>query len=270
MTGRPDEARALATDADHQLAAELASRSAALLRELRASGPGDQDALREQGDRRSHELLAAELAARRPADAVLSEEGKDSSRRLGARRVWIVDPLDGTREFGEPGRPDWAVHVALVIDGFPVAGAVALPALNEVWSTASAPGPGRPAAATPPRLAVSRTRPGWSAGLVREALDAELVPLGSAGFKALAVVRGVADIYAHSGGQYEWDSAAPVAVALAYGLHASRLDGTPLVYNNASPYLPDLLIAHPRWARPALRAVAGGDPSDRTTTAQGT
>jgi 3'(2'), 5'-bisphosphate nucleotidase len=289
-TTLPEAARALATDADHQLAAELAARSAELLRALRASGIDDPDALRKQGDRRSHELLVTELAARRPADAVLSEEGKEepTPARLGARRVWIVDPLDGTREFGELDRPDWAVHVALVIDGFPVAGAVALPALNEVWSTATAAGRERPLAAAgprstgsgstgsgstgsgstgprstgsattgPPRLAVSRTRPGWSASLVEQALHAELVPLGSAGFKALAVVRGVADIYAHSGGQYEWDSAAPVAVALAYGLHASRLDGTPLAYNNPSPYLPDLLIAHPDWARPALQAVAG-------------
>jgi 3'(2'), 5'-bisphosphate nucleotidase len=266
-----DEAAALATAADHQLAAELAEQSAALLRALRASGIDDQGELRKQGDRRSHELLVAELAARRPADGVLSEEGAASAERLGARRVWIVDPLDGTREFGEPDRPDWAVHVALVIDGFPVAGAVALPALGEVWSTATASGrPARPPAATPPRLAVSRTRPGWSAVLVEQALSAELVPMGSAGFKALAVVRGAADIYAHSGGQYEWDSAAPVAVALAHGMHASRLDGTPLSYNNANPYLPDLLIADPDWAQAALRAVAGGDPSDGPRPAQET
>jgi 3'(2'), 5'-bisphosphate nucleotidase len=252
---RADAARALASDADHQLAAELAGRSAELLRALRASGIDDLDELRKQGDRRSHELLTAELAARRPADAVLSEEGQDSAQRLRARRVWIVDPLDGTREFGEPGRPDWAVHVALVIDGFPVAGAVALPALNEVWSTAGAASPQASPPAGPPRLAVSRTRPGPAAALVEQALAAELVPLGSAGFKALAVVRGAAEIYAHSGGQYEWDSAAPVAVALAHGLHASRLDGTPLIYNNPDPYLPDLLIAHPDWARPALDAV---------------
>jgi 3'(2'), 5'-bisphosphate nucleotidase len=279
VTALPDEARALASAADHQLAVELAERCAALLRALRASGIDDPDALRAQGDRRSHELLVTELAARRPADAVLSEEGAVLSKentggsapeRPGGRRVWIVDPLDGTREFGEPGRADWAVHVALVIDGFPVAGAVALPALGEVWSTASAPGPARSPVATPPRLAVSRTRPGWSAGLIRHQLSAELVPLGSAGFKALAVVRGVAEIYAHSGGQYEWDSAAPVAVALAYGMHASRLDGTPLAYDNADPYLPDLLIAHPDWARPALQAVAGGDPSAGVRPAQGT
>jgi 3'(2'), 5'-bisphosphate nucleotidase len=277
VTALPDEARAAASTADHELAAELAEQCAELLRALRASGIEDPDALRAQGDRRSHELLVTELAARRPADAVLSEEGADSPTRLTARRVWIVDPLDGTREFGEPDRSDWAVHVALVIDGFPVAGAVALPALAEIWSTASASaGPARPTAAAcqprtePPRLAVSRTRPGWSAGLVRQALSAELVPLGSAGFKALAVVRGSAEIYAHSGGQYEWDSAAPVAVALAHGFHASRLDGTPLAYNNADPYLPDLLIAHPDWARPALQAVAGGDPSARVRPAQGT
>jgi 3'(2'), 5'-bisphosphate nucleotidase len=277
VTALPDEVRALASAADHELAAELAEQCAALLRALRASGIEDPDALRAQGDRRSHELLVAQLSARRPADAVLSEEGAASSARLGGRRVWIVDPLDGTREFGEPDRADWAVHVALVIDGFPVVGAVALPALGEVWSTApAAVRPARPPAAAserrtgPPRLAVSRTRPGWSAGLVRQALSAELVPLGSAGFKALAVVRGTAEIYAHSGGQYEWDSAAPVAVALAYGFHASRLDGTPLAYNNADPYLPDLLIAHPDWARPALQAVAGGDPSAPVRPAQGT
>ena len=263
MTALPDGVRALATDADHELAAELAEQSAELLRALRASGIDDPDELRKQGDRRSHELLVAELAARRRADAVLSEEGKDSAQRLGARRVWIVDPLDGTREFGELDRPDWAVHVALVIDGFPVAGAVALPALNEVWSTARASSPDRPPAASPqasppagpPRLAVSRTRPGPAAALIEQTLAAVLVPLGSAGFKALAVVRGAAEIYAHSGGQYEWDSAAPVAVALAHGMHASRLDGTPLIYNNPDPYLPDLLIAHPGWARPALDAV---------------
>jgi 3'(2'), 5'-bisphosphate nucleotidase len=264
MTGAAPRARALATAADHQLAATLAERSAALLRTLRASGGDDPDALRREGDRRSHELLLSELAARRPRDAVLSEEGADSPARLAARRVWIIDPLDGTREFGEPPRVDWAVHVALVIDGFPVAAAVALPALHEVWSTARGPVPRAPRdAATPPRLAVSRTRPGWSADVIRRELRAEPVPLGSAGFKALAVVRGEADVYAHSGGQHEWDSAAPVAVALAHGLHASRLDGSPLTYNNASPYLPDLLIAHPAWAHPVLRAVAGGEPRDR-------
>ncbi len=254
-----EQARELAETADHALAIELAERSAQVLRALRDSGIEDPEVLRKEGDRRSHEVLVAELAAQRPRDGVLSEEGADSTRRLSARRVWIVDPLDGTREFGEPGRVDWAVHVALVIDGFPVVGAVALPALGEIWSTASTTVP-MPARGAPPRLAVSRTRPGWSAGVVERALSAELVPLGSAGFKALAVVRGQAEIYAHSGGQYEWDSAAPVAVALAHGVHASRLDGSPLLYNNPDPYLPDLLIAQPSWAGPALAALAAAEP----------
>ena len=166
MTALPDGVRALATDADHELAAELAEQSAELLRALRASGIDDPDELRKQGDRRSHELLTAELAARRPADAVLSEEGKDSAQRLGARRVWIVDPLDGTREFGELDRPDWAVHVALVIDGFPVAGAVALPALNEVWSTARASSPDRPPAASWWSASVARARASSGRGVL--------------------------------------------------------------------------------------------------------
>jgi 3'(2'), 5'-bisphosphate nucleotidase len=243
---------------DHEVAADVATRAGELLIDLRASadsGNNDWWSLRDEGDWNAHHFIVGALEELRPDDIVLSEEGKEDHRRLGADRVWIVDPLDGTREFGEPGRPDWAVHVALVIDGFPVVGAVALPALSEVWSTATVPAQARKPAANPPRLAVSRTRPGWSADLVERALGADLVPLGSAGFKALAVVRGEAEIYAHSGGQYEWDSAAPVAVALAHGLHASRLDGAPLAYNNANPYLPDLLIAHPDWARPALDAV---------------
>jgi 3'(2'), 5'-bisphosphate nucleotidase len=175
--------------------------------------------------------------------------------RLGAERVWIVDPLDGTREFGEPPRTDWAVHVALVVGGRPVAGAVALPALELVLGTG--PGPVLPPAHDgPPRVIVSRSRPPAAATWLAERLDGELVELGSAGAKAMAVVRGEADIYAHSGGQYEWDSCAPVAVATAAGLHTSRLDGSPLVYNNDDPYLPDLLICRAELAEPALAALA--------------
>lgn len=288
MTAAIDTAREMVAEADHQLAVELAEASAELLRDLRASGFDDADALRKAGDRRSHELLVSQLAVRRPADAVLSEEGTDDTARLGSRRVWIVDPLDGTREFGEPSRVDWAVHIALVVDGFPVVGAVALPGLGEVWSTLAPPGHMRPSRNRPtptdaaaaaveaggvpgpeqhsthsrsPRLAVSRTRPGWSAAVLTYALSATQVPLGSAGFKALAVVRGAADVYAHSGGQYEWDSAAPVAVALAHGVHASRLDGSPMLYNNSNPYLPDLLIAHPDWAQRVLTIIATAGPS---------
>ena len=243
------------TDDDHVVAAELAEEAGAALIELRASGIEDADELKAQGDRRSHELLMDRLARRRPGDAVLSEEGVADPARLDARRVWIVDPLDGTREYGEDGRVDWAVHVALVVDGVPVVGAVALPALGEVWATGRpvpvVAGP-RPAV---PRVTVSRTRPGAAAAAIGAAMEHELVPLGSAGAKSISVLRGDADIYAHTGGQYEWDSAAPVAVVLAHGVDATRVDGSPLVYNRADPYLPDLLISYPTFTAAALAAL---------------
>ena len=248
------------TEADHALAGELARRAGELLVELRARSASDTDAdrraLKDEGDRQAHELLMTALAERIAAgDAVLSEEGVDDPVRLGARRVWIVDPLDGTREFGEVPRTDWAVHVALAIDGAPVAGAVALPALGLTLATGGTlptlgPVPDRP------RVIVSRSRPPAAAMWLADRLDGDLVEMGSAGAKAMAVVRGEADIYAHSGGQYEWDSCAPVAVALAAGLHASRIDGTPLVYNRENPYLPDLLICRTELAGAALEALA--------------
>ena len=195
-------------------------------------------------DRRSHDFIVEALAAARPGDAVLSEEGEDDvAARLGARRVWIVDPLDGTREYGEPGRHDWAVHIALWEDGELVAGAVALPADGRVLSTAEPPPP-RPCDPRRIRIVVSRSRPpDFVASLVAAfGGGAEVVAMGSAGAKAAAVITGAADVYVHAGGQYEWDSAAPVAVARAGGLHCSRLDGSPLRYNQADPYLPDLVI----------------------------
>lgn len=228
---------------DHADAARLADEAGRLLLAIRAAGGAT---MRDEGDRRSHALLTARLHELHPGDAVLSEEGADDPARLGAERVWIVDPLDGTREFGEPPRTDWAVHVALVVDRTPVAGAVALPAQGVTFTTL------RPATPTPPhptpRILVSRTRPPVWATQLAAVLDAELVPMGSAGAKAMAVVQGTADIYAHAGGQYEWDSAAPVAVAAAAGLHCSRIDGTPLRYNQPRPWLPDLLICRPEWA----------------------
>jgi 3'(2'), 5'-bisphosphate nucleotidase len=257
--------------ADDELARDLAARAGGLLVELRAAG-GDPADLRAGGDRLSHDFLASELARHRPADAVLSEEGRDDPRRLAADRVWIVDPLDGTREFGEVGRTDWAVHVALWERGRLAAGAVALPARGEVLSTADAPAlragqpapPDRsPAAGSHPggtgkalRLVVSRTRAPDLLTRVASALDADLVPLGSAGAKAAAVVRGDVDAYLHDGGQYEWDSAAPVAVARAAGLHACRLDGSELEYNQASPWLPDILICPVGIAGMLIEAVA--------------
>ena len=217
------------TSDDDRLAAELAEQAGSLLLGLRAGG-GDPGGLRKAGDRLSHEFLSAELAARRPGDAVLSEEGRDNPARLSANRVWIVDPLDGTREFGEPGRTDWAVHVALWERGALTAGAVALPAQGQVLSTTAPPVvPPVSGSAAPGgqlRVVVSRTRPPAFLERLNEERAVTLVPLGSAGAKAAAVLRGEADAYIHAGGQYEWDSAAPAAVALAAGLHASRLDGS--------------------------------------------
>ena len=205
------------TTDDDRLARDLASEAGRLLLALRAEG-GEPDALRKAGDRQSHEFLAAQLAGLRPEDAVLSEEGRDDPARLSADRVWIVDPLDGTREFGEPGRTDWAVHVALWERGELTAGAVALPAQGTVLSTAEPPPPPpAPEPGQPVRVLVSRTRPPALLDRLAKEIELALVPLGSAGAKAAAVIRGTADAYVHSGGQYEWDSAAPVAVAVGRG-----------------------------------------------------
>jgi 3'(2'), 5'-bisphosphate nucleotidase len=234
---------------DHEVAGDCARRAGALLVDLRARGASKDD-----GDREANDLILQLLAKARPDDAVLSEETKDSGLRLERERVWIVDPLDGTREFGESGRTDWAVHVALVIGGVPAACAVALPAQGELFVTPVVSL--APRADGPIRLLVSRTRPPELAHYLAEVLDAELIPLGSAGAKTMAVVQGIADVYAHSGGQYEWDSAAPVGVAAAAGCHCSRLDGAPLVYNRPDPYLPDLLVCRPELATRVLEAVA--------------
>jgi 3'(2'), 5'-bisphosphate nucleotidase len=243
------------TSDDHRLAAQLAAQAGELLLDLRADGLA-ADALRKAGDRLSHEFLAAELARLRPDDALLSEEGRDDSARLAADRVWIVDPLDGTREFGEPGRTDWAVHVALWERDVLAAGAVALPAEGEVLATADPPGPPTVAEGQQKlRLVVSRTRPPAFLERLSETMDVIAVPMGSAGAKAAAVIRGEADAYVHSGGQYEWDSAAPAAVALAAGLHASRIDGAALAYNQPDPVLPDILICPVAFAGSLLGAI---------------
>ncbi|ANZ35382.1 3'(2'),5'-bisphosphate nucleotidase CysQ [Lentzea guizhouensis] len=237
---------------DVELAAELATSSGQLLQELRR-GPLRGKELGKAGDEQSHELLVKALAEARPADAVLSEEGDDDLGRLDADRVWIVDPLDGTREYGQLDHADWAVHVALWQRGRGITdAAVAQPALDAVYTSS-----GTTAAdpSGPLRIVVSASRPPEFASAVSDALGAELVPMGSAGAKAMAVVRGEADVYLHAGGQWEWDSAAPVGVAVAAGLHASRIDGSPLEYNQPKPYLPDLLICTPRHAEAVLSAV---------------
>jgi len=303
---------------DHELARDLAAQAGERLLGLRARG-GDPDRLRAAGDRLSQEFLAAQLAARRPGDAVLSEEAADDPARLAASRVWIVDPLDGTREFGEPGRTDWAVHVALWQRGAGrggdlVAGAVALPAQGVVLSTPGPPFPLRPpqrcatgvaittamahrcgpaggpggrisgmpdmrdrqrsaagdggqrthgedaapragGRGRPVRIVVSRTRAPRLVHHVSARTGAELVPMGSAGAKVAAVIRGAADAYLHSGGCYEWDTAAPVACARAAGLHASRIDGSPLAYNQATAAMPDILVCRPALAAGLLQAI---------------
>jgi 3'(2'), 5'-bisphosphate nucleotidase len=206
--------------------------------------------LKDAGDRLAHDTLMLLLGQHRPSDPVLSEEGRDDRRRLESDRVWIVDPLDGTREYSEPPRDDWAVHVALWSGGDLVAGAVAQPALATTFSTADSPPALSPLADTP-RIAVSRTRPPAFVEALADQLGAQLVPMGSAGAKVISVVRDASDAYVHAGGQYEWDSAAPVAVARSAGLHTSRADGTPLAYNQADPLLPDLLVCRPELA-PAI------------------
>ena len=243
---------------DHQLAADLAAEAGELLlavRERLTAEDAPPSVLKAEGDRQAHELLMRRLAEERPDDAVLSEEGKDDLARLDAERTWIVDPLDGTREFSEVPRTDWAVHVALVINEEPVAGAVALPGLGVTLHTGNAPALPTNGAPTP-RMIVSRSRPPVAALRLAEALGAELVEMGSAGAKTMAVVRGECEIYAHSGGQYEWDSCAPVAVAAAAGCHVSRIDGSPLRYNQRDVYLPDLLVCRPELADAALAALA--------------
>ena len=236
---------------DHQVAARLATEAGKLLLDVRTELADATGAERKAaGDKRSHDFLMEALAVERPGDAVLSEEGADDPVRLSAARVWIVDPLDGTREFSELGREDWAVHVALWQAGELVAGAVALPAQGITLATPTVNPP--PATAYRPRIVVSRTRPPAIALAVREALDGTLVEMGSAGAKVASVVQGISDIYVHAGGQYEWDSAAPVAVARAAGLYTSRIDGTPLVYNQADPRLPDLIVCRPEFADAVL------------------
>jgi 3'(2'), 5'-bisphosphate nucleotidase len=243
---------------DHAAAVRLAEAAGSLLMEIReglGNGTTPED-VRAAGDRESNTLLLSLLRRDFPADAVLSEEAEDDLKRLDSRRVWIVDPLDGTREFGEADRGDWAVHVALVEDGDLAVGAVALPAQGITFSTGSPPSlsayMGRA-----PRIAVSRTRPAAEAEMLAAELNGELVPMGSAGAKAMAVVSGEIDVYVHSGGQYAWDSAAPVAVAQCAGLHTSRVDGSPLEYNQESSWLPDLLICRRELASDVLALLRG-------------
>ncbi|ATP17767.1 3'(2'),5'-bisphosphate nucleotidase CysQ [Sphingobium yanoikuyae] len=241
------------TDAD--LAAHLADTAGRLLLEVRASGLFSAKALGKAGDQTANQFLVHALREQRAEDGLLSEEMACDGARLTRSRVWIVDPVDGTREYGE-ARADWAVHVGLAIDGVPTIGAVALPGHEQGIVLRTDQPRAIPPAPEKLRMVVSRTRPAPQAVAVAEALGAELVPMGSAGAKAMAVILGQADIYLHAGGQYEWDSCAPAAVALAHGLHASRIDGSPLIYNQEDTYMPDLLICRHEHADAVLEALA--------------
>lgn len=241
---------------DAELAAHLADTAGRILIQVRDSGMFEGKALGTAGDQTANQFLVHALRQQRADDGLLSEESKDTAARLDKARCWIVDPVDGTREYGE-ARDDWAVHVGLAVDGRASVGAVALPGPGIVLRS------DQPVAVPPApdtlRMVVSRTRPATEAVAVADRLGAELVPMGSAGAKAMAIVLGQADIYLHSGGQYEWDSCAPVAVALAHGLHCSRMDGSALVYNRQDTYMPDLLICRPEHAEPVFAALAGLD-----------
>jgi len=238
---------------DHEFARNAATEAGNLLLKIRedardSSVPFTQ--IGPAGDARAHEFLIKLISETYPDDAILSEEGTDDPSRLEADRVWIIDPLDGTREYCIDGRSDWAVHVALVSSHSPDVGAVALPSLGETFCTLRPEAPPAPTGQT--RVICSRTRPVPVADFIAKQLDGELLFMGSAGAKAMAVITGDADIYAHTGGQSEWDSCAPVAVALASGFHASRLDGTPLRYNQKDLYVPDLLICRKELANTVL------------------
>ncbi|WP_072688204.1 3'(2'),5'-bisphosphate nucleotidase CysQ [Rhodococcus marinonascens] len=252
---------------DARLAADIASGAGALLLDIRAAGLGsDGRELGRRGDVAADAYILGKLFAERPEDAILSEESTDDRSRLESSRVWIIDPLDGSKEYGIPGRSDWAVHIALWERGRGItAAAVAQPALGAVYVSDDGSNtvhaervPARP------RIVVSASRPPGFVDAVATAIGAEVSTMGSAGAKAMAVLRGDVDAYVHSGGQWEWDSAAPVGVAKAAGLHCSRIDGTPLGYNESHPYLPDLLICRPELAQPLLAAIAehAGDIAD--------
>jgi len=246
------------SETDAELATRLAIEAGQILTALRhelASRGAPSWQIMDTGDMTSHRYLLEQLTSARPDDAVLSEEGVEDPRRFAGDRVWIVDPLDGTNEFGERGRSDWAVHVALWAGGRLAAGAVSLPAVKAVFATDPAPSL-PPRTRERPRLITSRNRNPWAAVMVANALDCDAIRLGSAGAKAMAVVMGEADIYVHDGGMYQWDSAAPAAVALAAGLHVSRLDGSPMVYNSRDPWLPDFVVCRKEFAADVLAALA--------------
>lgn len=245
-------------ESDQQIASRIARETGNMLVALRNNLANEAVSywdLKDEGDWAAHRFIIESLRASRPDDVILSEEAADDRARLNSDRVWIIDPIDGTNEFAEPPRHDWAIHIALWERGNLVAGSVSLPALGLTFD-ADPPPVVPPAVRQRPVLVTSRTRNPYCAVIVAHALECDVGRLGSAGAKAMAVVMGEADIYVHDGGMYQWDSAAPAAVALAAGLHVSRIDGSPLVYNEPSLWLPDILVCRPELAERALEALS--------------
>jgi len=235
---------------DAELAARIAEGAGRLLLGVRHGELLTRRGLGDAGDALANAWIHAVLHAHRPADAIISEESPEDSDRLTASRVWIIDPLDGTSHYAS-GSTEWAVHVALTVDGEPTDCAVALPDTDEVFRTDTVTPPTGPLTgliATPHYVNYDIS---WAASR----LNLQYLPIGSAGAKAMAVVRGDADAYVHTGGQYEWDNCAPVGVARAAGLHCSRADGSPLVYNRRSIYLPDFVICRQEIADDLLAAL---------------
>ena len=266
---------------DAELARDVAQaagqRLIALRRDFGPVDAADRDqirALRDAADRASHEFILSRLNAERPDDAVLSEEGHDGLERDTAHRVWIVDPLDGTSEFGQ-GRADFAVHVALwqrddsAGPGTArlVAGCIDLPAQRVTYSSADSGAFASARADTdsdltvhrpgaPVRVVVSRTRPPALAidperlAAALEVANIEIgavdvLRVGSVGAKVAELLGGRADLYLHDSGFYEWDVAAPLIVAEHYGLRACHLNGTTITFNHRPPWVKDLVVGKP-------------------------
>ncbi len=226
---------------DSRLTNQIAEGCGNILKGVRTSGLLRGLALGDAGDTLAQEWISRVLAQHRPDDGFLSEEDTDDLSRLDKKRVWIVDPLDGTKEFST-GRQDWAIHIALVIDGKPAHAAVGMPDLGVTFKSSEARAVTGPLAR---RFVVSRNRPPQVASYIAEQMGYTTRGIGSAGAKAMQVLLGDFDGYIHAGGQYEWDQAAPVGVALAAGLWCSRLDGSEITFNQEDTYIPDLLICRP-------------------------
>lgn len=242
---------------DHELARTLASTAGEFLVDYQRDGlAADRwgEWLGADGDAAAHDVIIEQLHSARPDDAWLSEEGRDDpEERSMSERAWVIDPLDGSADFGR-GTNEWAVHVALTERGSATAGAVAVPGLGRVFSTDEATAVGSRTDRAP--VVVTGRARHWTDGQrVAGALSGELVVCGSAGVKAMLVVAGVADIYVHAGALYEWDVCAPAIVAQAHGLVAVAPDGAELRFNKSRPVVPGVVITHPDLLDATLAAL---------------